>query len=339
MRTSDFFYSLPPELIAQAPLAERHTSRLLHLSRATHHCVHRQFTDLPQLLQPGDLLVVNDSQVIPARLFGQKKTGGQVELLIERVLNNQKALAHIRASKSPKPGTALIIADHEVTVVERHHERLFLLKLEDDKAWLSLLEQAGHMPLPPYIKRDDTPSDRECYQTIFAAHKGSVAAPTAGLHFTSTLLEQLNAHRIHIASLTLHVGAGTFLPVQTDDIQKHHMHQERIDVSSELCNKIIETKKQGGRVIAVGTTVVRALETAALSGHLHPFCGETDIFITPGFRFKVVDALVTNFHLPESTLLMLVSAFASRQQILSAYQEAIAKRYRFFSYGDAMFIE
>lgn len=339
MRTRDFSYHLPTDLIAQSPLEDRKASRLLHLSRQTGQCSHRVFSDLPKLLGPKDLLVVNNSKVIPARLFGHKATGGQVEILIERVLSRHVAVAHLRASKAPKPGSVIHVGEYEIVVHVRHQERLFELELCASVPWLEFLEQAGHMPLPPYIKREDTASDRTCYQTMFACHQGSVAAPTAGLHFTPELMTEIQNQGTQVAELTLHVGAGTFLPVQTDDISQHTMHHEVIEVTASLCEQVAATKANGGRVIAVGTTVVRALESAALSGTLAPMQGETNIFITPGFQFRVIDALVTNFHLPESTLLMLVSALANRAQIMHAYQEAITNRYRFFSYGDAMFIE
>ena len=338
MKLSDYHYKLPNELIARYPAKERSASRLLCLDRKTGEIEHRIFSDLVDLLQPNDLLVFNNSKVMPARLFGQKETGGRVEILIERILDQHHALAHVRASKSPKVNSEIILTDEiKVKMIGREND-LFKLKFQCDEPIVDVLERIGHMPLPPYIDRDDEQFDHERYQTVYADPQGSVAAPTAGLHFDETLIQKLKNKKIDMAFLTLHVGAGTFQPVRVDNIKEHHMHAEWITVSKEVCDKIHAAKKRGGRVIAVGTTSVRSLETAALSGELKPYEGDTDIFIYPGFEFKVVDAMITNFHLPESTLLMLVSAFAGRENILNAYRVAIEKRYRFFSYGDAMYI-
>ncbi|MDT8405852.1 MAG: tRNA preQ1(34) S-adenosylmethionine ribosyltransferase-isomerase QueA [Methylococcales bacterium] len=339
MKKTDFTYVLPEALIAQAPLTERDASRLLVLDRADGHKQDKRFTDFPTLLSPDDLLVFNDTRVIPARLWGRKATGGQVEILIERIVDSQRALAHIRASKAPKPGSQILLLEHaaQLTVIRRQGA-LFELECQGGEAFPELLEVAGHMPLPPYITRQDQPQDWERYQTVFARHKGAVAAPTASLHFTEALLRQLTAQGVAQTFITLHVASGTFQPVRVDNLDEHDMHQEFYAVTPETVAAIKATRNRGGRVIAVGTTVLRALESAALQGALKPCQGETKLFIRPGFEFKVVDALLTNFHLPESTLLMLVSAFASVEQIRAAYQHAIDQRYRFFSYGDAMFI-
>lgn len=336
MKTSDFDYELPESLIARYPLPERSASRLLCLARDTGEISHRYFRDLPDLLQSGDLLVFNDTRVIPARLFAKKPTGGQCEILIERLRDETHALAHVRASKSLKPGMVLIIADNcQVSVVQREGD-LFLLYSE--KPWPHLLMEWGHMPLPPYLQRADEGIDQERYQTVYAKTPGAVAAPTAGLHFDEAILRQLKQKNIDSVHVTLHVGAGTFQPVRVENITEHKMHYEYVEVSQAVCDRIAQTKARGGRVIAVGTTSARSLETAARSGQLQPFQGETNLFIYPGFHFHVIDGLITNFHLPKSTLLMLVSAFATREFILQAYHSAIAEQYRFFSYGDAMFI-
>ncbi|VAX09604.1 S-adenosylmethionine:tRNA ribosyltransferase-isomerase [hydrothermal vent metagenome] len=343
MKLSDFNYQLPDALIAQYPAAERTASRLLCLDGNNGERVDRQFAELENLLHPGDLLVMNDTRVIPARLFGRKETGGQLEVLVERVLDMYHLLAHVRASKSPKTGSHLIFSDTvEAEMLERVGD-LFKLRFSDRtdsaRGVMAILDELGHMPLPPYIRREDEPDfDRERYQTVYARRKGAVAAPTAGLHFDNLMLDKLREQGISTACVTLHVGAGTFQPVRVENIANHHMHSEWLEVSDEVCVQIVQTRAQGGRVIAVGTTSVRCLETAALSGTLGAFSGDTDIFITPGFEFKVVDALITNFHLPESTLLMLVSAFAGYENIMHAYEHAVAEHYRFFSYGDAMFL-
>jgi S-adenosylmethionine:tRNA ribosyltransferase-isomerase len=334
MRLTDFDYHLPDELIARYPLSERSASRLLCLNSSNGAISHAKFADLNDLLLPGDLLVCNNSRVIPARLLGQKPTGGQVEVLVERVLDNKSVLAHVRASKTPKPGTYIHFANDIRFEMIRRRDNLFELRCVTDESVLNVIESIGHMPIPPYFQRSSEESDKERYQTIYADPKGSVAAPTAGLHFDQALFEKLRTKNVGIDYVTLHVGAGTFAPVRVDNVTEHKMHSERIDVSSKLCEKIKETKAKGGRVIAVGTTTARSLETAALK----PFSGETNIFIYPGYEFKCIDALITNFHLPCSTLLMLVAALGGYQNVMSAYQAAIAEKYRFFSYGDAMLV-
>lgn len=338
MQRSDFHFDLPPELIAQHPTADRTGSRLLCLDGNSDQMQDKQFIDLLDLLQAGDLLVFNDTRVIPARLFGNKESGGRVEVLIERLLDEKRVLAHVRASKSPKAGSRLLLEEHfQVEVLDRQGE-LFELLFPGNA--IELLEAWGRMPLPPYIEREAEAVDAERYQTVFsdADKKGAVAAPTAGLHFDQAMLEKIKAQGIATAYVTLHVGAGTFQPVRVDDISEHHMHSEYLEVGDDTCNAIEQTRLRGGRVIAVGTTVVRSLESAARDGRLSPFSGETNIFITPGYQFQVVDAMLTNFHLPESTLLMLVCAFAGYDEVISAYKHAVQQRYRFFSYGDAMFV-
>ena len=334
----DFGYDLPAELIAQQPPARRGDSRLLTLDGASGELHDRRFHELPELLRPGDLLVFNDTRVIPARLFGRKASGGRIEILIERLLDQRRALVHLHASKSPKPGGALLFdAGFAATVLGRHGE-LVEIGLDGDEPWLALLERHGQTPLPPYIRREPTPEDRERYQTVYARRPGAVAAPTAGLHFDRDLLDRLTEQGVERAFVTLHVGAGTFQPVRVERIEEHLMHGEWIEVGTEIREHIAAARARGGRVIAVGTTVARALETAARNGEIQPWRGETRLFIYPGYRFRCVDALITNFHLPESTLLMLVAAFAGRTETLNAYRHAIERRYRFFSYGDAMFI-
>lgn len=338
MNVSDFDYELPESLIAQYPLAERTSSRLMCVDRESGAVSHRQFTDLIDCLNPGDLLVFNESRVIKARLFGQKASGGKVEVLVERVISETEVLAHVRSSKSPKVGAKLQLADAFEVEVKEHKVALFRLCLISEGNWFSLLDQHGHMPLPPYMHREDEESDIERYQTVYSETEGSVAAPTAGLHFDQAFLDQLQAKGVQFGYVTLHVGAGTFQPVRVDDIKDHHMHSEWIDVSSELVDRINKTKQSGHKVYAVGTTTVRSLESAALSGELKSYRGETDIFIFPGYEFKVIDGMLTNFHLPKSTLLMLVSAFIGRDDMLAAYREAVEQEYRFFSYGDAMWL-
>ena len=340
MQRSDFAFYLPPELIAQAPLPERAASRLLCVDK-TGRCVDRQFRDLLELLKPGDLLVMNDTRVIPARLLGRKDSGGRVEVLIERVLDDIRVLAQVRASKSPQSGSCLHLEEAITARVLGRVDEFFELAFEvaDDENALSLLERYGHMPLPPYIERADAASDRERYQTVYARAPGAVAAPTAGLHFDTALLEALQARGIELAQVTLHVGAGTFQPMRVERLEDHRMHAERAQVSAATCSAIAAARARGGRVVAVGTTAVRSLESAAQSGVLQPFSDETRLFITPGYRFNVVDALITNFHLPESTLIMLVCAFAGYDEVMQAYRHAVEQRYRFFSYGDAMFLE
>jgi S-adenosylmethionine:tRNA ribosyltransferase-isomerase len=336
MRLSDFHFDLPDRLIVHHPLAERRSSRLLCLDGPSGQVSHQHFVDLLDYLRPGDLMVFNNTRVIPARLFGRKETGGQLEILVERVLDARRVLAHVRASKSPKVGSRIITEGGAVAVMVARHDALFELAFDEDV--LALLERVGHMPLPPYIDRADEPADRERYQTVYAQKAGAVAAPTAGLHFDREMLQSIADKGVHRAEVTLHVGAGTFQPVRVARIEDHQMHSEWLEVDAGVVEAVNACKARGGRVIAVGTTSVRSLETAARDGVLKPFSGDTDIFIYPGRPFHVVDALVTNFHLPESTLLMLVSAFAGYQQTMAAYQAAVAENYRFFSYGDAMFI-
>jgi S-adenosylmethionine:tRNA ribosyltransferase-isomerase len=346
MKRADFHYELPEALIAQHPLPERSASRLLCLDGNSGAISHGVFTDVLAQVLPGDLLVFNDTRVIPARLWGQKETGGKVEVLIERIVGQDTALAHVRASKSPRAGSRILLSqieggspgDLSFTVTGREGE-LFCLASDCGESLMGILASVGHMPLPPYIQREDEVADQDRYQTVFARREGAVAAPTAGLHFTEDLLQQLRDNGIGMTHITLHVGAGTFQPVRADDIADHVMHAEYLEVGEAACRAIEETREQGGRVIAVGTTAVRSLETAsAATGTVQPYVGDTDIFIFPGYKFNAVDALITNFHLPESTLLMLVSAFAGKAHIMAAYREAIAAGYRFFSYGDAMYI-
>lgn len=338
MKLSDFHYDLPPALIASEPLAERTASRLLILNGTSGECRDGQFTDVLDLIQPEDLLVFNNTRVIPARLHGEKVTGGKVEVLIERITGEHTALAHIRASKAPKPGTHLRLEQAIDAQVTGRQDDLFEVQFLHTDSALNLLEQYGHIPLPPYIERADTPADRERYQTVFAQQPGAVAAPTAGLHFDQPLLDALRQKGVQTAAVTLHVGAGTFQPVRVQDLSQHVMHAEYADVSQEVCDAVAACRERGGRVVAVGTTSVRSLESAARDGTLKPFQGDTRLFITPGYQFRVVDVMITNFHLPESTLLMLVSAFAGYENIMQAYQHAVRREYRFFSYGDAMFM-
>ncbi len=337
MHRRDFHFDLPEELIAQTPPAERGASRLLFLDGASGERRDLRFSDLIDLLNPGDLLVLNDTRVMPARLFGAKASGGRVEVLVERVTSDpHRALAHVRASKSPRPGVSLLLEGAVEVEVEGREGDLFVLRFPEPVP--EVLVRHGRMPLPPYIRREAEAVDAERYQTVYARRAGAVAAPTAGLHFDDTLLNRLAERGIKRVFVTLHVGAGTFQPVRVDDIRDHRMHQEWFEVPEAVVEAVQHTRARGGRVVAVGTTAVRALESAAQGGELRAGGGETDIFISPGYRFRVVDALLTNFHLPESTLLMLVSAFAGREAILEAYRHAVAERYRFFSYGDAMFL-
>ena len=338
MKKSDFSYELPPELIAQEPLPDRSASRLLVFDAARNVLEDRAFRELPELLEPGDLLVFNDTRVLPARLHGTKDSGGEVEILLERVLGTHEARAQVRASKPLKPGRTIALGDGtQVSVLSRDGE-FYSLRFETSEPLEKLLLRVGHMPLPPYIRRPDTAADQARYQTVFAREPGAVAAPTAGLHFDEALLERLRARGIAFGHVTLHVGAGTFQPMRTDELAEHVMHSEWLNVGAALCEQVRRTRDAGRRVVAVGTTVVRALETASRGGTLLPYAGETQIFIFPGYRITSVDVLVTNFHLPESTLLMLVSAFAGREATLAAYRHAVAQRYRFFSYGDAMLV-
>lgn len=337
MKTSDFSYGLPDELIAQYPTADRDSSRMLCLEpegKLTD-SLFKQFTDY---LKPDDLIVLNDTRVIPARLFARKETGGKVEIMLERIRDEKTLLVQLRASKSPKPGTQLLLDEKTSFEVLERSGDMYLLGYEGEEQITNVLNRLGHMPLPPYINREDESADKERYQTVFSDKLGAVAAPTAGLHFTQQLLDDLKEKGIDNTRLTLHVGAGTFQPVRVDDVTNHQMHSEYMRVPLEVVEKINETKRNGGRILAVGTTVVRSLETAARNGDLSNFEGDTDIFIYPGFKFKVVDMMLTNFHLSESTLLMLVSAFAGQENIMSAYQHAIKEKYRFYSYGDAMLI-
>ncbi|MFQ5469443.1 MAG: tRNA preQ1(34) S-adenosylmethionine ribosyltransferase-isomerase QueA [Gammaproteobacteria bacterium] len=335
----DYFnYHLPQNLIAQFPLKERSQSRLLCLNRKTGARSNRHFAELPQLLSEGDLLVFNDTRVIPARLFGHKQSGGKTELLIERVVDTNRVLAQIRASKAPKTGSRIILTDGTEFEVLGRRDSFFLLQCLSGVPVLDVIETTGHMPLPPYIVRNDEPFDQERYQTIFAKEKGAVAAPTAGLHFDHDIYAQLENQGVATAFITLHVGAATFQPVRVKKIGQHKMHEEFINVSEGVCNQIAETKQQGGRVIAVGTTSVRSLEAASTSGTARPFKGNTDIFICPGYTFHCVDAIITNFHIPQSTLLMLVCAFGGLQNVMNAYKDAVKQQYRFYSYGDAMFL-
>ena len=343
MKKSDFHFELPEALIAQAPLAERSASRLLVVPPDAGDLQDRSVRDLPELLQPGDLLIFNDTRVIPARLFGQKATGGRVEILIERLLPGDEARAQIGASKSPKPGSRIALdAGGEAEVLGRDGE-FYHLRFRVGEGLESWLLHAGRLPLPPYIRREPGADDHERYQTVFAKEIGAVAAPTAGLHFDAPLLEALRARGVEFGHVTLHVGAGTFQPMRADDVREHRMHSEWLNVGAELVAQVRRTRERGGRVVAVGTTVVRALESAMRNNdagerELQPFAGETRIFIFPGYRIRSVDAMLTNFHLPESTLLMLVSAFAGKDRVFAAYAHAVRDRYRFFSYGDAMLL-
>jgi S-adenosylmethionine:tRNA ribosyltransferase-isomerase len=341
MKRTDFHYDLPAELIAQQPLADRSASRLLCLERGPGSIEDRMFSELPDLLEAGDLLIFNDTRVIPARIFGKKDTGGQVEVLVERVLGTNGCLAQVRASKSPRPGTGLVVEGGYRLRVSGRRESFYELVLEagpDPMTLEGLLAEHGHMPLPPYIQRADTEADRERYQTVYASRPGAVAAPTAGLHFDQELLAALDRRGVERARVTLHVGAGTFQPVRVEEIEQHRMHAEYLEVGEPACAAVAAARQRGGRVIAVGTTSVRCLETAAAGGALEPFAGDSRLFIYPGYRFRVVDGMITNFHLPESTLLMLVSAFAGRAAVLGAYRHAVREAYRFFSYGDAMLL-
>ncbi|MDO5053816.1 tRNA preQ1(34) S-adenosylmethionine ribosyltransferase-isomerase QueA [Pasteurella oralis] len=353
MRVADFNFNLPDELIARYPKTERTSSRLLQLNGENGEISHRTFADIIDQINAGDLLIFNNTRVIPARMFGRKASGGKVEVLVERILSDTRFLAHIRSSKAPKEGAQLWLGEDKlgenngvkVCMIARH-DTLFELEItEKQTALLDVLQQIGHMPLPPYIDRPDEEADKERYQTVYNKVPGAVAAPTAGLHFDDALLAQLKAKGVNFAFVTLHVGAGTFQPVRVEQIEDHKMHAEYVEVPAEVCEAIIETKRAGKRVIAVGTTSVRSVESAALAAEqqgsaqlITPYFSDTSIFIYPGKKFRVVDCLITNFHLPESTLIMLVSAFAGYKHTMTAYQSAVENRYRFFSYGDAMFI-
>ncbi|ELY3835988.1 tRNA preQ1(34) S-adenosylmethionine ribosyltransferase-isomerase QueA [Cronobacter turicensis] len=343
MRLTDFSFELPESLIAHYPQAQRSACRLLSLDGPTGDLTHGTFTDLLDKLNPGDLLVFNNTRVIPARLFGRKASGGKIEVLVERMLDDHRVLAHIRASKAPKPGAELLLGDDEsvnATMTARH-DALFEVQFNDERPVLDILNSIGHMPLPPYIERPDEEADRELYQTVYSQKPGAVAAPTAGLHFDEPLLERLRVKGIEMAFVTLHVGAGTFQPVRVESIEDHVMHSEYAEVPQEVVDAVLAAKARGNKVVAVGTTSVRSLESAAQAAQdalIAPFFGDTQIFIYPGYQYQVIDALVTNFHLPESTLIMLVSAFAGYKHTMNAYREAVKAEYRFFSYGDAMYI-
>lgn len=353
MQVADFYFELPDELIARYPMEKRSSSRLLHLDGVSGELQHRTFTDIVDLVEAGDLMVFNNTRVIPARMFGTKKSGGKVEVLVERILSEDRFLAHVRASKAPKAGTELLLGADKVGennvfhfIMEGRQDALFELRLCSDQTILTVLQQIGHIPLPPYIDRADEAMDQERYQTVYNQVPGAVAAPTAGLHFDDEVLAKLTAKGVNFAFVTLHVGAGTFQPVRVEKIEDHVMHAEYAEVDQATVDAIIATKAAGKRVIAVGTTSVRSIESAALKAKeqgnsevIQPFFADTKIFLYPGKLFRVTDCLITNFHLPESTLVMLVSAFAGYKNIMHAYQSAVAERYRFFSYGDAMFIE
>lgn len=337
MQLGDFDYALPDDLIARYPTAKRRASRLLLIDPAADGIADREFADLPGLLQPDDLLVFNDTRVIKARLHGRKASGGKVEILIERQLGESDALAHVRASKTPKAGSVLQFDDNcTATVLAREQS---LMRLHFDRPLTPYLDTFGAVPLPPYLQRTAESGDETRYQTVYAREPGAVAAPTAGLHFDEEMLEELAALGIRQAFVTLHVGAGTFQNLREEQVAENRLHSERVEVSQAVCDAVAATRERGGRVVAIGTTSVRALEAAAASGKLAPFDGETDLFIRPGFAYRVVDAMLTNFHLPRSSLLMLVAAFAGTERILRAYRHAVAQKYRFFSYGDAMLIQ
>lgn len=338
MKLSDFHYELPESLIAQFPPVKRGDSRLLCLDGNTGEIEDDHFSSFINRVNENDLLVFNNTKVMPARLYGQKQSGGKVEILIERLLDESTALAHVRASKSPKPGTQILLDDGFILEVIDRKDSLFVLQSREVEL-MSIMAEAGHMPLPPYITREDGNDDLSRYQTVYAEKNGAVAAPTAGLHFTDELLKSLADKGVRSVFVTLHVGAGTFQPVRVDNLDEHQMHEEYVELDQQVVDAVAETRQLGGRVIAVGTTSVRSLESAASSGTLQTYRGDTRLFIRPGFRFNVVDVMLTNFHLPESTLLMLVSAFAGYDNIMQAYQHAVKQQYRFFSYGDAMWIE
>ena len=338
MKKSDFHYDLPVELIAQQPLPQRSASRLLVVDPATQHLADRQFADVVEYLRAGDLLIFNDTRVLPARLYARKESGGAVEILIERVLGTHEALAQLGVNRKPQAGSHLLLDDGSRVEVRGREGEFYTLRFDASVPLERRLARLGRMPLPPYIARDVEAEDAERYQTVFARAPGAVAAPTAGLHFDTPLLDRLRSKEVEFGYVTLHVGAGTFQPLRSERVEEHVMHREWLNVGAELVDNIRRARAAGRRVIAVGTTVVRALESALRDGEVKPFAGETQIFIFPGYRITSVDALITNFHLPESTLLMLVSAFAGRELMLEAYRHAVQERYRFFSYGDAMLI-
>jgi S-adenosylmethionine:tRNA ribosyltransferase-isomerase len=335
MQRTDFSFQLPEELIAKYPLAQRSKSRLLQLDGNTGQISHSAFENILQLVVPGDLIIFNDTRVVPARMHAVKESGGKAEILVERLLSDNEALVHINASNKTRPGTKLYIGEHLVEVLGRE-DQFYLIR--STSALKEVMDALGEMPLPPYIDRAQEEDDKDRYQTVYAKQDGAVAAPTAGLHFTDDLIAELQQQGVNTAFVTLHVGAGTFQPVRVDDIKTHQMHSEWYEVSQQTIDAILATKAAGKRVIAVGTTSLRTLESIALNDQLEACTGDTDIFIYPGFEFKMVDCLITNFHLPESTLMMLVSAFSGKDNIMNAYEQAIAERYRFFSYGDAMFL-
>ncbi|MDT0595901.1 tRNA preQ1(34) S-adenosylmethionine ribosyltransferase-isomerase QueA [Glaciecola petra] len=342
MKISDFDFELPEQLIAKYPTQQRSASRMLCLDGKTGSIHHSNFVDVVGLINEGDLLIFNNTRVIPARLFGQKESGGKIEVMLERVLADNSALAHIKASKSPKEGSRLLLEGGLSATMLGRQGALFHIIFDGDDSVFDLLERHGHMPLPPYIDRPDEDADKERYQTVYNKKPGAVAAPTAGLHFDDEILDKLKNKGVNFAFVTLHVGAGTFQPVRVENIEDHQMHAEYAEVSQDVVDLIIQTKASGKRVIAVGTTSVRSIESAAHASDtdlLVPFLSDTSIFIYPGFNFKVIDCMLTNFHLPQSTLMLLISAFAKRDHVMQAYAEAIEKEYRFFSYGDAMFIE
>jgi S-adenosylmethionine:tRNA ribosyltransferase-isomerase len=338
MQKSDFYYDLPRHLIAQYPLKNRTSSRLLTLDGASGEIRDRRFTDLIDLLNPGDLLVLNDTRVIPARLFGKKRSGGKIEILVERVLDDRRFLAHTRSNKPLRPGSTIELDDGALCGVLERQGDLWILETSAEVPIRELLEHVGHIPLPPYIDRPDRDEDRARYQTVYAERPGAVAAPTAGLHFDQAMIRRIQGKGVETAYVTLHVGSGTFQPLRVDDLRDHRMHSEVCEVGAATVAAVLKTKACGGKVVAVGTTSIRALETASRSGRIEAFSGETDLFITPGFRFACADRLLTNFHLPESTLLALVCAFSGYEAVMAAYRHAVREEYRFFSYGDAMFL-
>lgn len=339
MKLSDFSFDLPEELIAKRPTPERTGSRLMVVDGQRKELAHEQFHQIIDFIEPGDLLVFNDTKVIPARLFGHKTTGGQIEILIERILDAKRVLAQVRVSKPPRPGDMIIMSDAiELRVLGRQDQFYELEYPQDDRSILEVVEMLGQIPLPPYMHREPDANDVERYQTVYARYKGSVAAPTAGLHFDNTLLKRLSDKGVQMGYLTLHIGAGTFAPIRVENILEHKMHSEYFEISPTLCDQIKQTKARGNKVISVGTTSLRALESACQHGELAPYAGDTNIFIFPGYQFKCVDALITNLHLPASTLLMLVSAFGGYEIVMQAYQAAVAQAYRFYSYGDAMLV-
>lgn len=338
MRTELFNFDLPPELIARYPLPQRSASRLLCLDQQSGAVVDRQITDFPDLVSPNDLLVFNNTQVIPARWFGTKTSGGKVELLVERMIGTHQAWVHLKVSKKPQMGSYLQMEHNVRLKILERRGALFLVECLHEQSLSKLLEKYGHTPLPHYMRRDDEALDKSRYQTIYASQPGAVAAPTAGLHFDDALFAQLTARRIEMVFLTLHVGAGTFQPVHADCVEQHQIHAEYLEVSADTCDRIKTAKARGGRIIAVGTTSVRALETASQAGEIAPYAGETQLFIYPGYVFRCVDAMLTNFHFPKSSLLMLVAAFGGFDAVMKSYQHAVANRYRFYSYGDAMWV-